>query len=34
MLVYWLLAWAIIKLFVMGKPVSTTEAEVKLDRQE
>jgi hypothetical protein len=34
MLVYWLIAWAIIKLFIMGKPVSTPEAEVKLDRQD
>ncbi len=34
MLVYLLIAWAIIKLFVMSKPVSTPEAAVKLDRQE
>jgi uncharacterized protein YggT (Ycf19 family) len=34
MLVYWLIAWAIIKLFVMGKPVSNTEASVKLDEHE
>ena len=34
MLVYWLVAWGIVKLFVMGKPVSTPEAEVKLDRQD
>lgn len=34
MLVYWLLAWAIVRLFVMGKPVSNLEAEVKLDRQD
>ncbi len=34
MLVYWLLAWAIIKLFVMGRPVSTPEAEVKLEQQD
>ncbi|OGF83014.1 hypothetical protein A3B18_02330 [Candidatus Giovannonibacteria bacterium RIFCSPLOWO2_01_FULL_46_13] len=33
-LVYWLLAWGIVKLLVMGKPVSTPEAEVKLDRQD
>lgn len=31
MLVYFLIAWAIIKLFVMSKPVSTPEAAVKLD---
>lgn len=30
MLVYWLLAIAIIKLFVMGKPVSTAEADHRL----
>ncbi|MFH0852112.1 MAG: YggT family protein [bacterium] len=34
MLVYWLLAWAIIKLFIMGKSVSTPEAADKLDRQD
>jgi hypothetical protein len=34
MLVYWLIAWAIVRLFVMGKPVSNVEAEVKLDRQD
>src|SRR5262245_24787081 len=34
MIVYWLLALGIIRLFVMGKPVSTPEAAVKLDRQE
>jgi hypothetical protein len=33
MLVYWLIAWAIIKLFVMGKTVSTPEAAVKLDQE-
>jgi hypothetical protein len=33
MAVYWLIAWAIIKLFVMGKPVSAPEADVKLDQQ-
>lgn len=33
MFVYWVIAWGIIKLFVMGKPVSTPEAAVKLDRQ-
>lgn len=33
MLVYWLLALAIIRLFIMGKPVSTPEAAVKLDQQ-
>src|SRR6185436_6140184 len=34
MLVYWLIAWAIIKLFLMGKSVSTPEAAAKLDNQE
>jgi uncharacterized protein YggT (Ycf19 family) len=34
MLVYWLLAWAIVRLFVMGKPVSTVEAERKLNDQD
>lgn len=31
MLVYWLIAWAIIKLLRMGKAVSTAEAADKLD---
>jgi|SRR3989344_224892 len=34
MLVYWLLALAIIRLFLMGKTVSTPEAAVKLDNQD
>lgn len=34
MLVYALVAWGVIKLFVMGKPVSTPEAAVKLENQE
>lgn len=34
MLVYWLLAWAIIKLLLMGKTVSTSEAAVKLDNND
>ncbi len=34
MFVYWLLAIAIIKLFLMGKSVSTTEAAIKLGEQE
>ena len=34
MLVYWLLAMAIIRLFLMSKSVSTPEAAVKLDEQE
>lgn len=34
MLVYWLIAYAIIKLLIIGKPVSTPEAAVKLDQQQ
>ena len=34
MLVYWMLAIAIIKIFLMGKTVSTPEAAVKLNDQE
>lgn len=34
MLVYWVLAYGVIKLFLMGKTVSTPEAAVKLNEQE
>jgi len=34
MFVYWVIAFGIIKLFLMGKTVSTPEAAVKLDDQE
>ena len=34
MLVYWLIAMAIVKLFLMGKTVSTPEAAIKLDNQD
>ncbi len=34
MLVYWVVVWGIIRLIVMGKPVSQTEAQVKLERQD
>lgn len=34
MFVYWVIAWGIIKLLVMGKSVSTPEAAVKLDQQD
>ena len=34
MFVYWVLALGIIKLFLMGKTVSTPEAAEKLDKQE
>lgn len=32
--VYWVLAYGVIKLFLMGKTVSTPEAAVKLNEQE
>ena len=34
MLVYWIIAIGIIKLFVMGKTVSTPEAAVKMNNKE
>ncbi len=34
MFVYWIIAMGIIKLFVMGKTVSTPEAAVKLNKEE
>ncbi len=34
MLVYWVVAWGIVRLIVMGKPVSTLEAREKLNRQD
>lgn len=34
MVVYWILAWGIVRLFVMGKPVSTAEADYKLGQQD
>jgi len=34
MLVYWLIALALIRLFVMSKPVTRPEATVKLEEQE
>ena len=34
MLVYWMIALAIVKLFLMSKTVSTPEAAEKLDKQE
>ncbi len=33
MLVYWLIAWGIIRLFFMSKTVSTPEAAAKLDNE-
>lgn len=33
MLVYWLIAWGIVKLFFMSKTVSTPEAAAKLDTE-
>ncbi|MDD5068592.1 MAG: YggT family protein [Candidatus Pacebacteria bacterium] len=34
MFVYWVIAWGIIKLFLIGKTVSTPEAADKLEREE
>jgi uncharacterized protein YggT (Ycf19 family) len=34
MIVYWVVAMGLIKLFLMGKSVSTPEAAVKLENQE
>lgn len=34
MFVYWVIAFGIVKLLLMGKTVSTPEAAVKLDEQE
>ena len=34
MLVYWLIAWGIVRLIVMGKPISEGEADIKLQRQD
>ncbi|MFA5248765.1 MAG: YggT family protein [Patescibacteria group bacterium] len=34
MLVYWLIAWGIIKLFFISKTVSTPEAAAKMDEEE
>ena len=34
MFVYWVFAYGIIRLFLMGNTVSTPEAAVKLDAQE
>lgn len=34
MLVYWVVAFGLIKLFLMGKTVSTPEAAAKLDEQD
>lgn len=34
MVVYYIVAWGIIKMLVMGKTVSTPEAAVKLDQQD
>jgi hypothetical protein len=34
MLVYWVVAWGIVRLIVMGKPVSQVEASAKLNQQD
>lgn len=33
MAVYWLLAWAVVRLFFMGRPVSETEADYEIRRE-
>ena len=33
MAVYWLLAWAIVRLFFMGRPVSETEADYEIRKE-
>jgi hypothetical protein len=32
--VYWLIALAVVKLFIIGKPISTEEADAKIDQQD
>lgn len=34
MFVYWIIAWGIVKLLLIGKTVSTPEAAMKLDQQD
>ena len=34
LIVYWVVAWGIVRLIVMGKPVSHVEAHVKLENQD
>ena len=34
MLVYWVVAWGIVRLIVMGKPISQGEAHEKLEKQD
>lgn len=34
MLVYWVIAWGIVKLILIGKPVSRMEAEEKMEMQD
>jgi hypothetical protein len=34
MIVYWLLAWGLVKLFTMGRPVSTIDASERLYEQD
>jgi len=34
MLVYWIIAWAIVKIFLMSREVSTPEAAAKLQRHD
>ena len=34
MAVYWLIAWGLAELFIIGKPVTSQEASAKLDQQD
>lgn len=34
MIVYWVIAWGIVRLIVMGKPISQGEAHHKLEKQD
>lgn len=34
MLVYWVVTWGIVRLIVMGKPLTQVEASTKLNRQD
>ncbi len=34
MIIYWLVAWAVIKIFLMGRPVSDMIAQSKLSQQD
>lgn len=34
MIIYWLIGWAIVKLFFVGKPVSTAEAAHRINKED